>query len=53
MSLSRRHFISGCASLSLLGAPAFNARAAGLQKEKPCHHHVARRDGWSDGYSAK
>ena len=33
MSLSRRHFISGCASLSLLGAPAFNARAAGLQKK--------------------
>ena len=33
MSLNRRHFISGIASLSLLGSPIFNARAASLKKK--------------------
>ena len=32
MTLSRRHFIAGTSSLTLLGSPLFNARAAKLEK---------------------
>lgn len=33
MTLSRRHFITGAGSLTLLGSPLFNARAARLKKK--------------------
>ncbi len=32
MSVSRRHFITGLSSLSLMGSPLFNARAEGMAK---------------------
>ncbi|XDZ65976.1 DUF1501 domain-containing protein [Alphaproteobacteria bacterium LSUCC0684] len=33
MTISRRHFISGIGSLTLLGSPLFNARAASMKKK--------------------
>ena len=33
MTISRRHFISGAGSLTLLGSPLFNARAAKMKKK--------------------
>ena len=32
MTLNRREFITACGSLTLVGSPLFNARAAGLSK---------------------
>ena len=33
MTISRRHFIAGMSSLTLLGSPLFNARAAQMKKK--------------------
>ena len=49
MTLSRRHFIAGTSSLTLLGSPLFNARAAKLEKAKSCDHYVTWRHGRAYG----
>ena len=49
MTISRRHFISGMGSLTLLGSPLFNARAASMKKK---NFVVVMLRGGMDGLTA-